>query len=222
LPKLFFRLILIFHSAHSLHLVSVKLFLFFKNQTQMRKLTILSVSLIPFFFLSCTKESVQGEFCEGIFCLNGGKCLDGACDCPPEWEGSDCSEEKIPASISLQSIRLLSFPKTRENGESWDPSDGPDVYIIFYKEEERLFTTGFVQDLSEPYEFSAELEFSSPNDTYRILVYDFDENPAPDDYLGGIRFTPYREGEGFPTSYVLDCPECTVSFELKGISYSHL
>jgi len=187
----------------------------------MRKLTFLSVCLIPVLLLSCSQDTLQGEFCEGVFCLNDGKCLDGACECTPAWEGSDCSTEKTPTALSVQTIRLLSFPRRTEDGEDWDASSGPDVYLVIYKEEERLFTSGFVEDLAESYTFNVNLEFSAPTDRYRILVYDFDKNPEPDDYMGGIRFTPYREGEGFPSSYVLDCEGCTVSFELEGISYSH-
>ena len=34
--------------------------------------------------------------CENITCLNGGVCLDGKCDCPPDYTGNRCQTKKQP------------------------------------------------------------------------------------------------------------------------------
>ena len=62
------------------------------------------VFAIAMVFVSCDKSAVKyGETtyykpCEGVVCLNGGNCLDGYCQCPVGFEGTNCeirSNEKF-------------------------------------------------------------------------------------------------------------------------------
>jgi hypothetical protein len=50
------------------------------------------------------------DLCEGVICENGGNCVNGDCNCPPQWTGSDCSQEETPIKMRFSSIpiKLLS------------------------------------------------------------------------------------------------------------------
>jgi hypothetical protein len=63
-------------------------------------------------------------------------------------------------------------------------------------------------------------EFTEPQQTYSIEVYDYDDGLSADDYMGGINFTPYSSGQQFPSTITLDCGTCKVAFKMNGVTYS--
>jgi hypothetical protein len=88
------------------------------------------VTLLFFICLaSCDKTTTQQDLCEGVVCKNNGNCVNGDCNCPPQWTGSDCSQEKPPIKMGVSSITLNKFPPTSSTGAGWDVFDGPDVFI---------------------------------------------------------------------------------------------
>jgi hypothetical protein len=172
---------------------------------------------------SCRKESIddiQKDLCKGIVCNNGGVCVNGQCECPPQWTGPSCSTEKAPLKMRVTSIRLLDFPPTDPNGGGWDIFDGPDVFLEIRKSTTVLHTTSFVPNLSGQHEWAVNFEFASPTETYSIFVWDDDGLLVPE-FMGAINFTPYRPGEKFPSSFTLDCAACVVSFQMNGVLYFH-
>lgn len=171
--------------------------------------------------ISCDKDTTQADLCEGVSCINGGNCVNGACLCPDQWTGPDCSQEEIPNKIRVGRIKITSFPPTDAGGAGWDLFDGADVYILIAKENTILYTSDFIEDLTQDHEWTTNFEFNDPEDTYSINVYDYDDGLTDDDFMGGINFTPYREGQRFPTTFLLNCGSCVVSFEFKDVVYFH-
>lgn len=58
----------------------------------------LSFVLVGLFSLllnpGCKKEDVDP--CDNVTCLNGGVCVNGACDCPPQYFGANCEQKVDP------------------------------------------------------------------------------------------------------------------------------
>lgn len=52
----------------------------------------LTILILAFSVFSCEKESDKDP-CEGVSCYNGGTCVDGACDCPPDFTGPNCETD---------------------------------------------------------------------------------------------------------------------------------
>jgi hypothetical protein len=186
----------------------------------MRKALILSFLAALMLATACKKDP-QEKLCDGVICNNGGECVNGACDCPPEWTGPSCAQEVAPIKMRVTKIKLTDYPLTDSGGAGWDLLDGPDVYLAILKNGVSLFETGYVEDLTTQYEWTVNYEFSDPTATYAIRAYDYDDGLSSDDFLGGISFTPYISGAGFPASYVVSCTGCVVEFQFTGVSYFH-
>lgn len=191
----------------------------------MRKALILSFLAAMMLATSCKKEPIEPppppDPCENITCFNGGVCINGACDCPPQYTGPACSQEVHPIKMKVGTIKLTDFPPTAAGGAGWDTFDGADVYITIHKAGVLIFETGYFENLTGAQNFTANFEFSDPTATHQMSVYDYDFGITTDDYIGGISFTPYQSGAGFPTSYTLDCTGCVVEFQLLNIAYFH-
>ena len=170
--------------------------------------------------LSCQKDP-QEELCKGIICDNDGECVNGACDCPPEWTGPSCAHEVAPIKMRVTKINLTDFPLTDAGGAGWDLFDGADVFLAIYKNGALLHETAVAEDLTTQQEWTVNFEFSDPTATYNISVLDYDDGLTADDFMGGINFTPYKPGQKFPTSYILKCSGCAVEFDFTGIIYFH-
>lgn len=185
----------------------------------MKKTILFFVLMLAAF--SCKKETTQEDLCEGVVCKNGGTCVNGDCSCPPGYTGPDCGQEKVPVKMRISSVTLNGFPQT-DNGVSWDVfNDGPDVYIQIKSGSTVIFQSGWVQDLQSAHTFDGIVEFSNPQATYTISVFDYDDGLSADDYMGGINFTPYKPGQNFPLSINLQCAGCVVYFTLNGVDYTH-
>lgn len=173
---------------------------------------------------ACEKDpiDIQEDLCKGVICNNGGYCVNGDCQCPPQWTGPSCAQEVAPNKMRVGVITLTSFPLTDGAGGGWDLFDGPDVYLQIKQGSQVIFTTGYVEDLLSQYSwFTTGLEFSNPTATYTISVFDYDDGLSADDPMGGISFTPYQPGKKFPVSYPLQCATCTVAFDFAAIEYFH-
>lgn len=175
--------------------------------------------LLALLAFSCKKETTQADLCEGVVCNNGGTCVNGDCSCPPGYTGPACEQEKTPVKIRVSSITLSSFPAT-DNGAGWDLTSGPDVYIEITQGTTLVYQSGYVQNLATVQTYNDIVEFSNPQATYSIKVYDYDDGLTADDYMGGINFTPYKPGQNFPTTIFLSCSGCVVSFSLNGAVYT--
>lgn len=184
------------------------------------KNTLLILTLVLFSLLSCQKDP-QEKLCEDIICLHGGDCVNGECDCPPQYTGPSCAQEVDPIKMKVANFTLTDFPPTAAGGAGWDTFDGADVFLQILKAGVVLHETGYVENLTGDFEFSVNFEFSDPTATYQISVYDYDFGLTSDDFMGGISFTPYKPNAGFPSSYSPTCASCVVAIQLEGIQYFH-
>lgn len=171
--------------------------------------------------ISCDKSTTQADLCEGVICNNGGNCVNGDCACPPQYTGPDCGQEKVPVKMRAGSISLVSFPLTDTNGAGWDVFDGPDVFIQITQGSTVVYTSGFVEDLTTGHTYTDMVEFISPQATYTVSVWDYDDGLTAPDLLGGVNFTPYQSGLDFPTFLPIQCGGCTVALSLNNITYTH-
>lgn len=164
----------------------------------MKKLLLLPLITLTLF--ACSKDE---DSCNEKICLNGGECSNGFCKCPEHFGGVDCSEQETPFRIKVTRIEITKFPSTRNNGESWDPSDGPDIYMAAFQYASREWTSEiqFENATATPvdFEISAPNPFEfKPDREYTIELYDRDEVSADGEDMGGVRFTPEANIPGFP------------------------
>ncbi len=166
--------------------------------------------------LSCQKDP-----CAGITCENDAECVNGICDCPPQYTGPSCGQEVPPNKMIVAAITLLDYPPTDSGGAGWDLFDGPDVFITISKGGVELYQSTFVEDLTaEDYGWTVNFEFTDPEATYNISVWDYDDGLTADDFMGGANFTPYKSGKDFPEFFFV-CEGCPVSFQFAFLSYFH-
>lgn len=175
------------------------------------------IILLCLIIFSCKKdaEDIQNDLCKGIICNNGGTCVNGDCNCPPQWTGTDCSQQKTPTNLVLKSIHVNKFPPTDANGAGWDFSDGPDMYIVISSGSTVLYTSPSYLNVTTANAIF-NINYSLPDVTaiYQISIYDYDDLSA-DDYMGGIQGVIYSSTNGFPTTLDFTCPTCPVGYSIS-------
>jgi hypothetical protein len=159
---------------------------------------------------------IQVDPCANVTCLNGGTCVNGSCDCPTGYTGPDCGNQETPSKIRITNIRVTKFPAT-DNGAGWDLSSGPDIYVSMEYSASQIYEhPTFFQNANptQDYDFqpNINLNMNNPTDIYIIRLYDNDDFGA-DDFMGGIQFVPYQDGNNFPNKLNLDAGG-DVAFEL--------
>lgn len=168
------------------------------------------------FALSTLQSCSKDDPCESITCQNGGTCVNGECDCPEGYTGPSCASEMAPSAIKIVGIALKEFPATTTNGASWDFTSGADVYVQLVYNGNVLYESDWQQNANPNggtiWFPSGNLLMHSPQNEYTIQLYDYDDFDA-DDYIGGIRFIPYRPGRDFPSVITLDAGQ-GIAFEL--------
>lgn len=176
----------------------------------------LTLMILSFMLFSCKKDA--SDLCEGVSCKNGGNCVNGDCNCPVQWTGPDCSQQKTPTNLILNSITVSSFPPTDANGAGWDLTSGPDVYITISLNNQVLHTSGYVVNASQGVGFQTNFILPDVTGIYTIRAYDYDDFDA-DDSMGGIQTSLYSSTNGFPNTLNIDCGSCVVSFSVP-VSYT--
>lgn len=161
---------------------------------------------------------IQVDPCASITCFNGGFCVNGSCNCSTGFTGPDCRDQKTPSKIRITNIRVTQFPATDNSGGGWDLFSGPDIYVTMEYNGSQVYEyPSYFQDASpsQTYSFqpSINLNMNNPTDEYIIRIYDYDSTD-PDDYMRGIRFFPYQDGNNFPDKLRFDAGE-EFAFELS-------
>ena len=168
-----------------------------------KSLIMASVIALCTLISSCEKDP-----CEGIICENGGNCVSGMCDCPNNYEGAFCQDQKTPSSIEVSNLRVLAFPSVTSGGGNWDWDGGPDVYFQVYEGQTLVYDEmTFIENAnsSSTNSFDFNYTLNNPTSKYTIMLMDYDPLET-DDMMGGIEFTPYHSSNEFPSVLVLEIP----------------
>ncbi len=185
-------------------------------------------------FLGCSSDSSDNSnSCTPIPCYNGGTSnADCGCDCPYGYEGINCSIQKVPTSILITKIRVLQFPNKTLSNSSWDlAGNAPDITIKLQKGikpfellyESPSFFPDAVSNSATAYNFipSIPIDITDINSPYIISILDYDQSDAivsEDDYMGGIIFDIYKQGNNFPATITVKNTDSQLEFELS-LSY---
>lgn len=102
-----------------------------KNIFSVAAAVLLVFSSITYVACNKTEEPLPGpDLCAGVNCLNGGSCLDGACNCTAGYYGDSCEKKAIARYVGkwLVTQRVL---------ESGDPTrkDATDTYEMQLSED---------------------------------------------------------------------------------------
>lgn len=173
-------------------------------------------SMLCLSVFACKKDTVdiQNDLCKGIICNNGGNCVNGNCNCPPQWTGTDCTQQKTPTNLAIKFITVNQFPANDPNGGSWDLGSGADMYVVIKSGTTVLYTSSYFDNVIGSATFITNFNLPSVTGNYSIEIFDYDTLDA-DDYIGGVQGTIYTSANGFPSTLGFTCGACTVGYSLS-------
>lgn len=165
------------------------------------------------------KENEASNNCDDIDCKNGGRCVDGICECKEGYTGKYCEKQKTPKEIIVRKIVISDFPSHKSNGDEWDYwTDYPDIYVSIYdsKGKNVYKQNSFFEEVRpvKDFDLTDGLPFSlrEVENVYSVYLYDFDSS-NDDDYMGKVRFKPYSSNNGFPE--IIKIENSDFSYKLK-------
>lgn len=162
----------------------------------------------------------EKDLCKDVICVYG-DCVDGTCECEEGYQGSLCNEEKTPKKIIIKKVTVLDFAATANGGAGWDLSSGADIYFDLHLGNTEIYDAltpiGYFEDANSSldYEFVIPngIEINNPTESYAIQLWDYDDLDT-DDWMGGVSFTPYSNGGGFPSELILAPTQSWYAFKL--------
>lgn len=133
--------------------------------------------------------------------------------------------------VQITEVHIKKFPFTRPNGTSWDPLDGPDVYIFvgtplvfIYQDRNDYFSNVKQSDLPLMYFLPKDVNYiTNYDEDISVSVFDNDSF-GDDEYIEGINilgFAPtinkirQSTGQAYPASYTYTDNDfsCTIFFK---------
>lgn len=115
-------------------------------------------------------------------------------------------------AMSITKIDVLSYPITRTNGNFWDFSTGPDIFIAL-SEGTSIYATDRITGLANnatgagvAFTLSSPATINKLTTYWSIGAYDADDFDA-DDYMGGIYFSPSDYQDNLPETILLTTAE---------------
>jgi hypothetical protein len=99
----------------------------FMKNTHMRKVILLTaiMTLVVFstvLYTSCTKSEDTVDKCDNVICKNGGTCVNGICNCPTGYTGTNCEKRTCEANNTAK-VRFINKTGTSLTYEVlWDGS----------------------------------------------------------------------------------------------------
>jgi hypothetical protein len=162
---------------------------------------IASVLLVVFTFAGCSDD--DSNPCDNVECANGGECVKGDCNCTKGYEGMECKQEKTPRSMQITEVRISDFPLQTSDGEAWDiASSFPDVYFVMGINNRNIVSTNYVEEAGNQtltFNSGFPVNINNPTSQYTLGILDYDST-SDDDAMDGANFTPYKKGNGFPST----------------------
>jgi hypothetical protein len=149
------------------------------------------------------------DSCYNVSCQNGGICINGTCDCPPGYTGTNCENRQTPISMTINKMELTTYPMANDFGNIWDggSNSGPDVVLTINSGTSSntfsfvsgetftdangsmlTYTTGFPYTLSSLYSF------------YTIGIWD-DDGVSGYEKMDGFYFEPSSRMGNRPTVF---------------------
>jgi len=143
--------------------------------------------------------------CKDTNCLNGGNCIEGNCNCPTEYTGSNCELQRTPYSIRITRIEVPVFPVTEPDG-----SGCPDLYWELYRDATLLYTSDVQYNAcSGTLTWGTSIDVTGVDGKFYIKFWD-EDGPA-DNLMAFIEFPMYENSNGFPS---------TISYGAAGFVFS--
>ncbi len=164
---------------------------------------------------------LDNDLCAGVTCYNGGTCVNGNCDCPPGYSGSDCATVLTPTAMKINKITVTSYPTT-SGGSLWDPSSNADVYISINSgttANNTDFITGYYSDVtggSLTYQTDFPATINTPGNNWTFSIWDYDTVDA-DDFMTGFYFKPNSKASGFPSTFTVSTTSLTMVFYVEWV-----
>lgn len=184
-----------------------------------KKLMLIALISIIISFISCGEADLNP--CYSIKCVDNQYCLDGSCiDVQPE--SLEFIKPPIPLKIFITSIVFKKIPMVKSSGATWDtgnlPNSAPDLNIIMTQTGTNLFwktptPLDNTNQLPLSINLSSPIEITNVKALISINVYDYD-TPSFSDFVGGIFFTPYADGNNYPEKISLDNGLIAVDFDI--------
>lgn len=166
--------------------------------------------IFTFILFSCKSDT-----CEELGCSNGGTCINEVCNCPNGWTGPDCSDIEPPVSLEILTIQIDNIPQLKDDGTTWDESDGPELIGFWILEDDILISSTSLEDVNNFTGTSIEMTplnpFSLPveflgSKTLEFQLFDFDTV----DTLEKM-FTVEFESDFYLQGVNVDCITCSVT-----------
>jgi hypothetical protein len=152
-----------------------------------------------------------------VVCENGGECIDGLCDCPPNYTGDNCEEQITPSFLTVNGIQVSMFPIVDDNGLPWDNSSDPDIFPEISFDGNVLYLAPNASVNADPNGVSTWIPGASftINDIQEVHVFKlFDGDPNDEvEEMGEVFFTPYSSENDFPE--VLEFTGDSITFSLQ-------
>lgn len=180
----------------------------------MRKLLYCSLIFTLLGIVGCSKEKDE-DACNGKTCKNGSTCVDGVCDCPPNYTGSDCGTQITPSQISIERIEVKQWPPLTPNGNNWDEGwcigSYPDIFVTLNDGSGQIVKTSFISECREDtvynYTDSLPVVTANVNNNLMLSLYDNDTGFCfPSDSMGTVSTQIYHPDNDFPPTLELADP----------------
>ena len=194
----------------------------------MKKLLLLFTTLL---LISCSSE--DSESCEQIMCYNNGTTnSDCSCDCPYNYTGTDCSEQREPNEIIITNVTVQKFP-IDDDGITWDFGVDDDILADVYF---KIFECGVDGCSSFELFYDSQIFFENSqtlplvfdnenivfqnyriNRFFYIQLFDYDNLTADDEMTSAAEglFKIYNENNSFPETLRIVGSDFTVDLNLS-------
>lgn len=135
-----------------------------------------------------------GDKCEDLNCVRG-NCEDGICDCPLEYTGDFCENEKTPSHIRAGGVQINITTPFDLSGNPWE-SDNTEVDLYFSIEHNgEAVAVGDVIPNQNFANWNFPIDFNAPTEIHTVSVFEAGTN---DRFIDVIEIIPYDAGENFP------------------------